>query len=120
MGFIICTAFNKPMVLLTDYRDAYVGSYFCNSSCQGLNSQHTALTTNNGTTTIGVAKDLLDSILKITIGKSTYQVKLKNNRMYAYPVGRHWGGKFFAADSIGFTASVSLAPNACSYTGKKN
>jgi hypothetical protein len=70
--------------------------------------------------TIGVSKDLSDSILDITIRQTSYQVNLKSSRMSAYPLGQHFGGRFFSSDSIGFVVATSLAPNACSYLGKKN
>ena len=75
-----------------------------------------SLTTNP--ITIGVAKNAIDSILDITVNKSTLQVKLKNSIMCAYPTGEHRGGKFFATDSISFTSSAGLR-NVCSYRGKK-
>ncbi|MGQ0828779.1 MAG: hypothetical protein ACT4ON_10330 [Bacteroidota bacterium] len=119
ISFIICTSFNNGTILLSDYRDEYLGNYFCTSRCQVLNSEHSAINTRIDTRTISVTKDPLDSILKIGIGTKTYQVKLKNNLLYAYPSGNHWGGKFYERDSISFVLSASKAPNACRYNGKR-
>lgn len=120
ISFIICTSFNKRMILVIDYRDAYVGSYFCKSYCQTLNEDHSVINTNISTQTIIVTKDPLDSILKINIGSTSYKVKLNNDLMSAFPSRAHFGGRFYQTDSIGFVISVSNIPNACRYSGKKN
>lgn len=117
LGFIISTAFNKPAILLSDYRDAYTGNYFCTRSCERMKTSPNASTTYTDTLTIGVAKDALDSILKITIGQSTYRAKLKNNTLHPYTAGARFGGKFFSTDSISFMSSG--LGNLCSYRGKK-
>lgn len=118
VGFVICTAFNYSVVLLTDYRDAYTGNYFCTRSCERMKTSPNDLnTTTTDTLTIAVAKDALDSIMNITIGQSTLQVKLKNNTLHPYTAGSRFGGKFFATDSISFMSSG--LGNLCSYRGKK-
>ena len=120
VSFVISTAFNKPVIRPSDYRDAYVGTYFCSSVCQGVNSEHTGLTTATDTITISVAKDPMDSILQITIDSAIFQVKLTSTTMTAYPLGQHWAGLFYSTDSIGFAKSVGIAANGCRYKGKKN
>ena len=114
-GFIICTAY-KP---LTDYRDSYTGSYFCNRSCQRLNAPYTELTTYNDTLTIIIEKDQRDSMLQITIGQNSYRMKLNNGRINASEPSTRYYGNFFASDSISFIVKPGLAPNSCSYRGKK-
>ncbi len=119
LSSIICTAFTK-VVLLTDYRDAYVGNYSCNSVCQGLNSDLTAITYKTNTITLNLSKDPLDSIMKVSIGKEIYKVKLVSSKLCSYPSGKTWAGSFYAGDSIWFVKSTSLSPNDCKYVGKKN
>ncbi len=115
--FIICTAFNKLTVLPIDYRDTYTGNYFCRCNCQRMRMKPSDPGTYTDTLTIGVAKDPLDSILKITIGKSIYQIKLKNNVLHPYVATDRIGGNFFASDSISFVSSG--LGSSCSYRGKK-
>ena len=115
--FTICTAFRKSPVLLVDYRDAYAGNYFCNSSCDRMRAKPSDQITYADTLTISIAKDALDSILKITIGQNTLQVRVKNNVLYPYTTSAHVGGKFFANDSLDFFSSG--LGHACRYRGKK-
>jgi len=119
ISFIICSAFNKPLVLITDYRDAYIGNYYCKSKCQVLNSTNTELNTNVDTLTVVITKEFTDSILKVTIRQNSFQMKLRNNNMYPYPSGRHISGKFFSMDSIHINLSPGRMPNTCTYRGKK-
>ena len=114
-GFIICTAFNKPLCI--DYRDAYVGKYFCKRSTTSF-SFDGAPTVFRDTITIGAAKDALDSIMQITARAKTYQFKLKSGILYGYPDGAHQGGNFFATDGIRFNISLGHASSA-DYFGKK-
>ena len=79
LGFIICTAFNKPTKLITDYRDAHAGTYFCKSKVVIANLTHGGSTVINDTISVKVTKDALDSILQITTGRSVSKFKLKNN-----------------------------------------
>ncbi|HEX7414746.1 MAG TPA: hypothetical protein VF411_11950 [Bacteroidia bacterium] len=117
LGFIICTAFNMPTAF-TDYRDSYTGSYFCNRSCEGMRNRQNTQSTQSDTVTIIVTKDALDSILKITIGKNTMQAKIKNKMLNPHSESSaHWGGKFFATDSISFMSS--RLGSTCRYAGKK-
>ena len=116
LGFMMCTAFNIPTIF-TDYRDSYTGSYFCNRSCEGMRNRQNTQSTHSDTVTITVTKDVLDSILQITIGKNILQVMLKNNTLYPYPAGARLGGKFLSNDSIAFMSSG--LGNSCSYRGKK-
>jgi len=119
IGFVTCTAFWAPLVLPTDYRDAYVGNYICKSNCQTLNADQKGISVNTDTITINVSKNNLDSILNVKAGKGTWQVKLKSNIMYSYPEGNRWGGVFVAKDSISFAVSAHHTPNSCNYQGKK-
>ena len=127
-SYIFCTAFKSSVSLkeeitnqptITDYRDAYTGHYFCQSSVSGINPGIKGSRKKiNDTLTIHVSKDALDSILQIKIGRSILKAKLKSSFMYAYPEGGHWGGKFFGTDSLfliisgGHTLSLK-------YDGKK-
>ena len=116
-SFIICTAFMSSAfrVLVTDYRDAYIGNYFCNRSCQRIRTEPATI---SDTITISVAKDPLDSILKITAGQNIFRAKLKNNSLLPYPASAPLGGKFFATDSLTFHSSAGLG-HVCIFIGKK-
>ena len=116
--FIFCTAFFEPAALMTDYRDAFIGTYLCNSSCKSLNAEQDSIIILSDTVTIYVAKDVLDSILQITIHSQKYLVKLMNSKMYPTPEGGRWSGIFFGADSLGFSVSVTHGPFSCLYEGK--
>jgi|GEM_PF-2260587 len=116
IGFVICTAFIIPP---TDYRDTYVGTYFCSSKCQSLNSNYSSINYYNDTITISVTKNIADSILNISIHGIAHPVKLKNGKMYSYQPGTQNQGKFFSTDSIAFSISANHVPNGCSYKGKK-
>jgi hypothetical protein len=115
----LCGASQRVTKPLTDYRDSYVGNYFCNRSCQSLNSDHSGIVMNSDTLTIGVAKSYIDSVLDITVAAGVFPVKLKSGTLYPYPLGAHRGGKFFSTDSISFVSSPSMGPNICSLRGKK-
>ena len=118
LGFIICTAFNKPTKLITDYRDAHAGTYFCKSKVVIANLTHGGSTVINDTISVKVTKDALDSILQITTGCSVSKFKLKNNILYAYPEGGHRGGGFTGADSI-FVSMTQGHAGTVFYAGKK-
>lgn len=109
--------YSQPGVTITDYRDAYIGSYFCTCICQGVDTDISKLTSHTDTTTLYITKNQLDSILNIEIGHNLYQVKLKNGIIYAYPFGRHWGGRL-SANNISFGLSESMT-TMCKYKGKK-
>ncbi len=115
-AIIICPAFIIPP---TDYRDTYVGSYFCTSKCQVVGSNITDVTIHSDTITITVTENTRDSILNITVRGRGYQVKLKNGRMFPDPVNSRNQGRFFASDSISFLIPGGLAPGACTFLGKK-
>jgi hypothetical protein len=123
LAFLIPLAlfgFSFGKMPITDYRDIYVGSYFCNRICTALSSDHTSIMNITDTATISVSKDPLDSILQIKLGSNYYAVKLKSGIMTAYPSEGHRSGKFYASDSISFNLTTGLAPSTCIYTGKKN
>jgi hypothetical protein len=115
--FIICTAFNKPQKTITDYRDAYTGTYFCQSACNTLSGNR-----ERGyivdTLRIIVVKDKIDSVLQISFGNQVTKVKLLNKILQAYPRGGYYSGKFFSADSLDFIFNLSRA-SSCKYKGKK-
>jgi hypothetical protein len=112
-GFFICTAFT---VLLTDYRDVYIGHYFCNRKITTFSLGGPIYT--NDTLTINVIKDVTDSIIQITTKKeNTYKFKLKNNILYAYPHGGSSSGKFLANDSI--YIYIASGRGSVIYKGKK-
>ena len=117
-SFIICAAFNKPLVLVADYRDAFIGNYLCNSNCKGVRSpsnKNPAATTD--VVTVSISKDAADSILQITLEKNIVLAKLKNNILQSYSGGEHLQGKFFATDSVAFV--LSRLGSLCSYKGQK-
>ncbi len=114
-GIILCSAFMVPP---NDYRDSIVGTYFCRSKCQVL-SYNYELTNYTDTVTISITKNTRDSILDISIRGRALQVKLRNGVLYHNEQGARNQGNFFATDSIAFSTSSGLAPNGCSYRGKK-
>ncbi len=114
---IICIAFNNPNDSpKSDYRDTYTGSYLCNRVCsKGFSPE---LSSSTDTISIDITKDKNDSLLKINLGQQVLTVKLINNILQAYPKSGHYGGKFFAKDSLDlyFAAGRALS---CRYLGKK-
>jgi hypothetical protein len=120
ISLILIGLIDKPKALLTDYRDPYIGSYFCNKICEALDSAHTGHVMSNDTITITVAKDDLDSVLNIFVNLSTFKVKLRDEVLYSYQPGTRISGKFFSSDSISFGTSQGHMINICAYRGKKN
>ena len=119
LGFIICTAFIKPKALVTDYRDTYTGTYFCNrTTTTALLGQRIAPKIIKDTVSILVAKDIEDSTMRITIQGGTYKMKLKNTTNRAYLDGGRNRGVFFDTDSISFSTPLGHA-GAAFYVGKK-
>lgn len=128
VSFIICSAFNKAANsnsgypnknLCADYRDAYVGSYFCNSTSPKIRLYEAPIIIRD-TVSVNVTKDRTDSILQFTIGSNILKFKLKNGILSSYPEeDNHKNGNFFASDSLrlyislGRTISINLK-------GKKN
>jgi hypothetical protein len=117
ISFIICTAFNKPAKLTTDYRDAYTGTYFCKSACN-VGKINRNMNYISDTLTIRVVKDVTDSVLQVKLGNQVLKVKLLGNNLRAYPSGGYYGGKFFATDSLDIGLSGGRA-STCRYLGKK-
>ncbi len=105
LGFLICAAFIAPeknlrKPLLTDYRDAYVGSYTCVRNSYHLRPSESVAKACD-TINVAVSKDATDSIIIITIGGSLSKFKLKSAWLYSYPENNsHRGGKFFGGDSL--------------------
>lgn len=117
IGFIVCTAFMNPP---EDYRDSYVGTYFCRSKCESLSSNYTEILYHTDTITIAITKNTRDSILDISVRGRSLQVKLINGIMVSYEQSIRNQGRFFSTDSIAFSSSSSSRiPNGCSYRGKK-
>ncbi len=125
---MLCTAFKnektfdpsttkKQINLVIDYREVYVGNYFCHRSTTGFKSGDLATITND-TLTISLTKTDIDSILQVHTGGRNYQFKLKNSLLYAYPEGGRHGGKFFANDSIVLMIPIGRASSS-NYLGKK-
>jgi hypothetical protein len=120
LSFIVCTAFNKPTILVTDYRDAYIGKYFCKSVCSKKDDTNGKIQNSyrNDTISIVISKDATDSVLQVKLSAQVLKVKLHNNYMRSYSRGVHCGGKFFATDSLDFNFTPGLA-SSCRYLGKK-
>ena len=127
LGFVICTAFNKPQLLhsaltgrslFTDYRDAYTGTYLCKSYIHHLSLENKQYVNDKGTVSIVISKDALDSVLQINLSQQILKAKLINNVLQPYPQGGHYGGRFYAADSLSFGYTPSMAVS-LRYIGKK-
>ena len=118
LGFIICTAFNKPAVMLTDYRDAYTGTYSCKFYNNHLSSETMLYVLDTGRASITISKDTLDSVVQINLGQQILKAKLINKVLRPYPNQGKYGGKFFAADSISFGFASTMAVS-IRYMGKK-
>ena len=118
LGFVICTAFNKPMFLFTDYRDAYTGTYFCKSACSNKDGVTRESVNTTDTLSIAISKDAADSVLQIKLGTNILKVKLLNKNLTAFQAGSHYGGNFFASDSLDFIFA-SGRTSSCKYIGKK-
>ena len=112
----ICFSFTPK--LPTDYRDVYVGNYFCTENCQTVNSDKTGTVSNTTMLTISVSKDPADSVINVNIRNVLYKAKIENGKLFAYPKG-HWSGKLFSSDSLRFVISTSHIMNICGYSGKK-
>ena len=118
LGFIICTAFNKPTVLLTDYRDSYTGTYSCKFYNNHLSSATMQYVLDTGRVSITVSKDAIDSVVQINISGQILKAKLINKVLRPYPKEGRYGGNFFAADSISFGFAATMAVS-LRYMGKK-
>ncbi len=126
LGFIVCSAFTTgilqdkktPALILTDYRDAYTGVYFCNVTCNRLSGDVQERDITSDTISINITKDAVDSILKINFSKQIVKIKLLSKAFEPYPKGGYYGGRFFAQDSINFSFSQGRSTS-CNYAGKK-
>jgi hypothetical protein len=128
LGFIICTAFITPQVLdsartdksiITDYRDAYTGTYLCRSNCIRMQFNNPNNLYTQDTVSIAISKDAIDSVMQLKIGNGQIvKLKLVHKRLSSYVRGGHYGGKFYASDSLDFTFAP-LRVSSCSYAGKK-
>jgi hypothetical protein len=102
----------------TDYRDAYVGSYFCNRNCNHFNLDSHGYINVADTITINISKDALDSIMQIRLGRDTVKAKLVSGDLFPYPDGSNYGGSFFSTDSLNFAIAYGRV-RTCNYRGKK-
>jgi hypothetical protein len=128
LSLAICPAFKnakpvgdpsekKDLKSRSDYRDTYLGNYFCRRATTVFSANDIA-TISKDTLTISVTKADLDSILTINFSGKVYQFKLKRGLLYAYPEGGRHGGKLFASDSIWLVIPVGHASSS-NYLGKK-
>lgn len=119
LSLVIFTAFKKAdfighsieqpeLNLLIDYRDAYVGIYFCYRSTIGFSATEVP-SVKKDNTTISITKAAPDSILQINANGKIYQFKLKRGKLFSYPQGGRQSGIFFAADSISLIIPVGHA-----------
>lgn len=116
IGVISClmvlTAFIKPKEITNDYRNGYIGNYFCRSTiiAVGKGAMYDTLT-------IAISKDALDSVVQIKFGRNIQKFKVKNNLLNPSSIGEHHHGNFFAADSISLHVYGGHAM--VTYLGKK-
>jgi hypothetical protein len=113
MVLIICVSFKKQTTSITDYRNAYVGNYFCNQFSNGglvSNSAQTGISNPSDTVSIIITKDILDSVLLINLGRQQIiKAKLLGKTLQAYPSNGHYGGNFYSTDSIKLIYAQSRA-----------
>ncbi|HKC66912.1 MAG TPA: hypothetical protein VKG26_01685 [Bacteroidia bacterium] len=104
VGFIICTAFKKPINLITDYRDAYTGIYTCKRYAERLNLQTKLYDLDTGKTNITVTKADVDSVLQISVRGQNLQAKLiSGGVLQPYPLeSKNYGGKFASTSNLDF------------------
>ena|SRR5579872_3012569 len=115
---ILCMAFTNKQKIITDYRSAYTGVYFCSRTCyRSYYSKTQDNTPTKDTVSIYVSKDAVDSVLQLKMNGQVLKLKLNGRFLGALQNGRY-GGKFFAADSLDFRYAVSRA-SSCTYVGKK-
>lgn len=114
-SFFLVTNFKKQTV---DFRDQYLGVYFCNRNCQVLKGDKTGLEMSKDTVTIVVTKDPADSVLNIKADLSNFKIKLLNGKLYSNTKGSYCTGQF-VGDSIKLGTSIGRVSNMCTYSGKK-
>jgi hypothetical protein len=95
--------FNKN--LSNDYRDIYLGDYLCHSSTTVISIDKQP-SIREGSLTIKISKDPVDSILQISFGSQILRFKLKTPSLISYPEGRRYGGRFYLTDSIGLDITL--------------
>ena len=118
LALIIFTAFNKPTIPLSDYRDSYVGIYSCKYYKNHLNSENMLYALDTGWVSITISKDPLDSVLQIDLGQKNVKAKLINKVLQPYPQKGRYRGQFFATDSISLGITSTMA-SSIRYIGKK-
>jgi hypothetical protein len=127
IGFSIFVSFRNPESIknefsktpLSDYRDAYVGTYFCHSKSPQIRFDKPPVIIRD-TISIIVTKDAIDSVLKFSIGINILKFKLKTGLLSSFPdEDRHKNGKFYSSDSLRLYISTGRA-NYISLIGKKN
>jgi hypothetical protein len=126
--FIICSSFKTPAcfensiikeIIAPDYRDAYTGIYFCNTVCTRISRSVQGTDVSSDTASIRITKDVMDSVMRVSLGNYVLKIKLISGTMQAYPKGGYYKGCFFASDSIVFNYSSGRATS-YKCIGKKN
>lgn len=106
---------------VTDYRDAYVGSYTCTRAYTNVNDSHTALVTQNTACSLSIVKDVADSMVVISTRDGQFTMKLILPNLINTQSGISKWGNFFATDSVSVTYIPSkMGPVSFIYKGKKN
>jgi hypothetical protein len=103
---------------LTDYRDTYVGNYFCRSRTT-VYIFNESVATSYDTVTVHITKGIQDSVMNISINNNSYKFKLISGNLYSYDLIDLGGGKFFSTDSFKAIISIGRASSII-YIGKKN
>ena len=121
LAFVFYNDLAKPKIApnaaLTDYRDAYVGSYSCKMKCTKPEINSAPKTTFT-TETLTVTKDTQDSILIISSGSILAKCKLINSKLNPYPSYNRWRGRFYASDSVDFGITLGMV-SYYGFRGKK-
>lgn len=107
----------KPV--LPDYRDQFLGTYFCKKISSSLSNDAKGSVSKTDTLSIKISKDVVDSVLVINLKEGRLKFKLVGKSIRSEPLtGMQIGGKFFAGDSL----DLYFSPNhafAYRYIGKK-
>jgi len=129
LGLAICYSFvipnevRRPPVatnFLTDYRDGYVGYYFCKRWATTFKVEG-APNEVKDTITIHIEKDAADSVLLFTIGAVQQKFKLVGGNLYPYPDGSvpFRNGGFTSTTKVHFIIRYGRA-SSTNYIGVKN
>lgn len=116
--FALCTAFINYKNVSVDFRDAYVGRYFCKYTQFKKAGLRNETSSTGDTLSVFITKDVADSVLQLSFGRMNLKAKLNNKNLRAYPSGGTYAGMFFASDSLTFVIKVGHA-SSHQYIGKK-